>query len=146
MSYSGKFRPSQRHKYKGDPTNIIYRSLWELKFMKWCDKNENVLEWGSEEIIIPYISPVDNRIHRYYPDFYVKAITREGRSSKSIIEIKPYDQTKQPKRKSTRKVTRRYLSEVKTFAINNAKWKAADSYCKDRRMTFRILTEKELKV
>ena len=146
MSYSGKFRPSQRHKYKGDPTNIIYRSLWELKFMKWCDKNENVLEWGSEEIIIPYISPVDNRIHPYYPDFYVKAITREGRSSKSIIEIKPYDQTKQPKRKSTRKVTRRYLSEVKTFAINNAKWKAADSYCKDRRMTFRILTEKELKV
>ena len=114
--------------------------------MIWCDKNSNVLEWGSEEIIIPYRSPVDNRIHRYYPDFYVKAITRNGRSTKSIIEIKPYDQTKQPKRKNTRKVTKRYLSEVKTFAINNAKWKAADSYCKDRRMTFRILTEKELKV
>jgi hypothetical protein len=146
MSYSGKYRPSNRNKYKGDPTNIIYRSLWELKFMKWCDANENVLEWGSEEIIIPYRSPVDNRIHRYYPDFYVKAITRNGRSTKSIIEIKPYDQTKQPKRKNTRKVTKRYLSEVKTFAINNAKWKAADSYCKDRRMTFRILTEKELKV
>ncbi len=128
MSYSGKYRPSNRNKYKGD------------------DANENVLEWGSEEIIIPYRSPVDNRIHRYYPDFYVKAITRNGRSTKSIIEIKPYDQTKQPKRKNTRKVTKRYLSEVKTFAINNAKWKAADSYCKDRRMTFRILTEKELKV
>jgi hypothetical protein len=146
MSYSGKFRPSRRHKYKGDPTNIIYRSLWELKFMKWCDKNENVLEWGSEEIIIPYVSPVDNRVHRYFPDFYVKAITRDGKSSKSIIEIKPYAQTKQPKRTTTRKVSRRYLSEVKTYAVNNAKWKAADSYCKDRRMTFRILTEKELKV
>ena len=146
MSYPGKFRPSRRHKYKGDPTNIIYRSLWELKFMKWCDKNENVLEWGSEEIIIPYVSPVDNRVHRYFPDFYVKAITRDGKSSKSIIEIKPYAQTKQPKRTTTRKVSRRYLSEVKTYAVNNAKWKAADSYCKDRRMTFRILTEKELKV
>jgi hypothetical protein len=146
MSYSGKFRPSRRHKYKGDPTNIIYRSLWELKFMKWCDKNENVLEWGSEEIIIPYVSPVDNRVHRYFPDFYVKAVTRNGKSSKSIIEIKPYAQTKQPKRTTTRKVSRRYLSEVKTYAVNNAKWKAADSYCKDRRMTFRILTEKELKV
>ena len=146
MSYKGRYKPSNRHKYKGDPTNIIYRSLWEKKFMIWCDKNSNVLEWGSEEIIIPYRSPVDNRIHRYYPDFYVKAITRNGRSTKSIIEIKPYDQTKQPKRKNTRKVTKRYLSEVKTFAINNAKWKAADSYCKDRRMTFRILTEKELKV
>ncbi|MBT25752.1 MAG: head completion protein [Rhodobacteraceae bacterium] len=146
MSYSGKFRPSRRHKYKGDPTNIIYRSLWELKFMKWCDKNENVLEWGSEEIIIPYVSPVDNRVHRYFPDFYVKAVTRDGKSSKSIIEIKPYAQTKQPKRTTTRKVSRRYLSEVKTYAVNNAKWKAADSYCKDRRMTFRILTEKELKV
>ena len=146
MSYSGKFRPSRRHKYKGDPTNIIYRSLWELKFMKWCDKNENVLEWGSEEIIIPYVSPVDNRVHRYFPDFYVKAVTRNGKSSKSIIEIKPYAQTKQPKRTTTRKVSRRYLIEVKTYAVNNAKWKAADSYCKDRRMTFRILTEKELKV
>ena len=146
MSYSGKFRPSRRHKYKGDPTNIIYRSLLELKFMKWCDKNENVLEWGSEEIIIPYVSPVDNRVHRYFPDFYVKAVTRNGKSSKSIIEIKPYAQTKQPKRTTTRKVSRRYLSEVKTYAVNNAKWKAADSYCKDRRMTFRILTEKELKV
>ena len=147
MSYSGKYRPSNRNKYKGDPTNIIYRSLWELKFMKWCDANENVLEWGSEEIIIPYISPVDNRVHRYYPDFYVKAIQRNGRSSKSIIEVKPYDQTIAPKRKfASRKVTKRYLTEVKTFAVNQAKWKAADNYCKDRRMTFRILTQHELGV
>ena len=59
-SYSGRFRPSYPGKYKGDPTNIIYRSLWERKLMVWCDKNENVLEWGSEEIIIPYVSPIDN--------------------------------------------------------------------------------------
>ena len=147
MSYSGKFRPQNYKKYKGDPTKIIYRSLWEKKFMHWCDKNENVMEWGSEEIIIPYRSPVDNRIHRYFPDFYVKARTRTGKLAKSIIEIKPYAQTQQPKRPVKKiKVTRSYLSEVKTFAVNNAKWKAADSYCKDRQMKFMILTEKELRV
>ena len=143
MSYSGKFRPSQRHKYKGDPTNIIYRSLWELKFMKWCDKNENVLEWGSEEIIIPYISPVDNRIHRYYPDFYVKAITREGRIARSIIEVKPAAQTKPPRK---RKKTRAFITEVKTWNVNSAKWRAARQFCAHKGMTFIILTEKHLNV
>jgi|TARA_B100001093_G_scaffold517600_1_gene599656 hypothetical protein len=144
MSYSGKFKPSNTNKYKGDPTNIIYRSLWERKFMVWCDNNENVLEWGSEEIIIPYRSPVDNRVHRYFPDFYVKTRTRTGKLSKNIIEVKPFVQTQEPKRK--KRVTKKYLSEVKTFVINDAKWKAADEYCKDRRMNFIILTEKELKV
>lgn len=144
MSYSGKFKPSNTNKYKGDPTNIIYRSLWERKFMVWCDNNENVLEWGSEEIIIPYRSPVDNRVHRYFPDFYVKTRTRAGKLSKNIIEVKPFVQTQEPKRK--KRVTKKYLSEVKTFVINDAKWKAADEYCKDRRMNFIILTEKELKV
>ena len=146
MAYSGKFRPQNYRKYKGDPTNIIYRSLWEKKFMLWCDKNENVVEWGSEEIIIPYRSPVDNRFHRYFPDFYVKAKTRNGTLSKNIIEIKPYAQTQQPKRNKKVKVTRSYLSEVKTFAVNQAKWKAADEYCKDRRMNFLVLTENELRV
>ena len=146
MSYSGKFKPINYKKYKGDPTNIIYRSLWEKKFMLYCDKNENILEWGSEEIIIPYRSPVDNRIHRYFPDFYVKARTKTGRLAKSIIEIKPYAQTQQPKRNKRVKVTRSYLSEVKTFAVNNAKWKAAGEYCKDRSMSFLILTENELRV
>tara|TARA_X000000368_G_scaffold184604_1_gene145795 strand:- start:1510 stop:1944 length:435 start_codon:yes stop_codon:yes gene_type:complete len=144
MSYSGKFKPSNTNKYKGDPTNIIYRSLWERKFMVWCDNNENVLEWGSEEIIIPYRSPVDNRVHRYFPDFYVKTRTRAGKLSKNIIEVKPFVQTQEPKRK--KRITKKYLSEVKTFVINDAKWKAADEYCKDRRMNFIILTEKELKV
>ena len=144
MTYSGKFKPSNTNKYKGDPTNIIYRSLWERKFMVWCDNNENVLEWGSEEIIIPYRSPVDNRVHRYFPDFYVKTRTRTGKLSKNIIEVKPFVQTQEPKRK--KRVTKKYLSEVKTFVINDAKWKAADEYCKDRRMNFIILTEKELKV
>ena len=111
MSYSGKFKPSNTNKYKGDPTNIIYRSLWERKFMVWCDNNENVLEWGSEEIIIPYRSPVDNRVHRYFPDFYVKTRTRAGKLSKNIIEVKPFVQTQEPKRK--KRITKKYLSEVR---------------------------------
>ena len=144
MSYSGRYRPSNPTKYKGDPTNIIYRSLWERKFMVWCDKNENVLEWGSEEIIIPYISPVDGRVHRYFPDFYVRARTRDGRTQKFIIEVKPKSQTHPPKKQ--KRVTKKYLTEVKTYAVNDAKWKAAREYCADRKMSFVILTEKELKV
>jgi len=143
-SYSGKFKPSNPGKYKGDPTNIIYRSLWERKLMVWCDRNENVVEWGSEEIIIPYISPVDSRVHRYFPDFYVRARTRSGRTEKFIIEVKPLAQTKEPKKKS--KVTKTYLNEIKTYAVNQAKWRAAREYCNDRRMKFLVLTEKELLV
>jgi len=112
--------------------------------MVWCDKNDNVLEWGSEEIVIPYISPVDGRVHRYYPDFYVRARTRGGGIEKFIIEVKPKSQTAPPK-KQTRK-TKKYLTEVKTYAVNEAKWKAARDYCADRKMSFLILTEKELKV
>lgn len=98
--------------------------------MVWCDKNVNVLEWGSEEIIIPYKSPLDNRIHRYYPDFYVKARTRDGRIAKSIIEVKPAAQTKPPRRKKVK--SRAFLSEVKTWNVNSAKWRAARAYCADR--------------
>lgn len=112
--------------------------------MVWCDKNENVLEWGSEEIVIPYISPVDNRVHRYFPDFYVRARTRSGGIEKYIIEVKPKSQTKPPTKQ--KRITRRFITEVKTYAVNEAKWKAAREYCADRRMEFLILTEVELKI
>jgi len=144
MAYSGKFRPTNRQKYKGDPTNVIYRSLWELKFMRWCDTNINVLDWGSEEIVIPYISPLDNRVHRYFPDFYVRVRNKTGRIEKLIIEIKPLKQTTPPKKQSRR--TKKYITEVTTYAVNEAKWAAAREYCKDRKWEFRILTEKELKI
>ncbi len=144
MSYKGKYRPSNKHKYRGDHTNIIYRSLWEKKFMHWCDRNNNVLEWGSEEIIIPYKSPVDNRIHRYYPDFYVRARTKDGRIAKSIIEIKPAAQTKPPKR--GKKKPRTFLSEVKTWGVNSAKWRAARQFCAHKGFQFIILTENHLNV
>jgi hypothetical protein len=144
MSYSGRYRPSNPLKYRGDPTNIIYRSLWERKFMVWCDINENVLEWGSEEIVIPYIHPVDGRPHRYFPDFYVKAKTKSGTIEKYIVEVKPKSQVDEPKRQ--KKMTKKYLTEVKTYAVNQAKWKAAREYCEDRMMKFLILTEQELKI
>ena len=144
MAYSGKFRPTNRQKYKGDPTNVIYRSLWELKFMRWCDTNINVLDWGSEEIVIPNISPLDNRVHRYFPDFSVRVRSKTGRIEKLIIEIKPLKQTTPPKKQSRR--TKKYITEVTTYAVNEAKWAAAREYCKDRKWEFRILTEKELKI
>ena len=64
MAYKGKYKPKYRSKYKGDPTKIIYRSLWERRFMVYCDENPNIIKWASEEVIIPYRSPLDKRIHR----------------------------------------------------------------------------------
>ena len=85
----GKYRLRLPSKYKGDPKNVVYRSSWEYKFMQWCDSRSAVQEWGSEEIAIPYVSPVDGKRHKYYPDFYVKV-----RGKKYIVEVKPFRQTK----------------------------------------------------
>jgi hypothetical protein len=144
MSYKGKFRPSNPKKYKGDPTNVIYRSLWELKFMRYCDLNENIIKWSSEEIIIPYKSPVDNKYHRYFPDFYIKYRNTSGKVLESLIEIKPAKQVKGPTPQKSR--SKKYITEVVEYAKNQAKWKAAEEYCKDRLWEFRILTEKDLGV
>lgn len=142
MSYKGKFQPSYPRKYKGDPTNIIYRSLWERKFMVYCDTNENILEWGSEEIVVPYKSPVDNRFHRYFPDFYIKYKDANGKIKKSLIEIKPFRQTQEPK--VQKRKTKGYIYEVVEYAKNQAKWSAAKEWCLDRGYEFKVLTENEL--
>jgi hypothetical protein len=138
----GKFKPKNPQKYKGNPTEIFYRSGWELKLMLYLDDHKEVVNWGSEEIIIPYRSPIDGRVHRYYPDFVVTKINSEGKRETAIIEVKPANQTIPPKR--LEKPTKRYITEVKTWGINEAKWKAALEYCKDRGWTFHIFTEKEL--
>ncbi len=96
MAYSGVYKPTNPQKYKGNPTRIIYRSLWERKFMYFCDHNESIVEWGSEEVIIPYRCPTDGRVHRYYPDFYMKVVSKSGMYSKYLIEVKPKKQTKPP--------------------------------------------------
>ena len=142
MAYKGKFRPRVPTKYKGDYTNIIYRSLWELKFMKYCDSNQNILEWGSEEFFIPYTSPIDGKRHRYYPDFYIKVKESTGQVKKYVIEIKPKKQCLEPK--PQKKKTKGYIYEVCEYAKNQAKWKAASEYCKDRMVEFKVLTENEL--
>ena len=142
MSYKGKFKPNNRKKYKGDPREIIYRSLWELKFMRYCDSNKNILKWSSEEIIIPYRCPTDNKIHRYFPDFYIKYKDVKGNLREKVVEIKPAKQVKEPKIQKRR--TKKYVTEVMTYAKNRAKWEAAEDFCKDRKWKFQIMTEKEL--
>ena len=140
MNYKGKFRPINRQKYKGDITNIIYRSLWERSFMRYCDENKDIIEWGSEELIVPYISPLDNKQHRYFPDFYIK--TKNG--DKFMVEIKPKKFTKPPKPK--KRVTKAYMHETKEWHRNQAKWKAAKSVCEELGWKFQIITEDHLKV
>ena len=142
MSYSGKFKPKNYKKYKGDPTKIYYRSLWERRFMVYCDNNSKIIEWGSEEIVIPYKSPLDQKTHRYFPDFYVKYINKDKQVVREIIEVKPKKHLSPPKEPKRR--TKRYLNEVATYIKNQAKFKAAEEYCKDRRYGFRILTEDQL--
>ena len=142
MAYSGYFKPKNPQKYRGNPTNIVYRSLWERKFMVFCDNNPSILEWGSEEVIIPYRCPTDGRVHRYYPDFYIKVREKSGKLTKYIIEVKPKKQTKPPHAKDKR--TAAYRRAVLTFAKNRAKWNAAQDFCEDRQMNFLILTEDHL--
>ena len=126
MSYSGKFKPKNYKKYKGDPTKIYYRSLWERRFMVYCDNNPNIIEWGSEEIIIPYRSPVDKKVHRYFPDFYIKYRNTLGEIRREIIEVKPKSQCFPPK--EPKRVTKKYKQKVLTYIINQAKFKAAGEY------------------
>jgi len=95
MAYSGFYKPKNPTKYRGNPTNIVYRSLWERKFMVFCDSNPSIIEWGSEEIIIPYRAP-DGKVRRYFPDFYIKVKEKSGKLTKYIIEIKPKKQTQPP--------------------------------------------------
>lgn len=142
MSYKGHFKPKYPQKYKGNPTNIIYRSLYELKLMTYLDKNTNVLEWASEEFFVPYVSPIDGKIHRYFPDFWIKKVNNEGIVETLVIEVKPKTQTVPPA--PQKNITKSYLYEVKNWGINQAKWEAANKYCSKKDWKFVIVTEKEL--
>ena len=141
-SFKSKYKPEYPQKYQGDPNNIICRSSWERRFCRWCDLNENILQWGSEEFYIPYISPIDNRVHKYFPDFIIKVKESTGQIKTYVIEVKPKKQTRPPTKKS--RVTKSYLYEMKTYAVNEAKWKAAQEFCADRLIEFKIITEDEL--
>lgn len=144
MAYQGYFKPKNPGKYKGNPTNIIYRSRWELLVMDRFDKDPNVIWWQSEETVIPYRSPIDNRVHRYFTDFTANMKTADGKFKTVIIEVKPSGQTRPPVIQEGKKKNRRYINEVMTWGVNEAKWKAATEYCENRGYEFIILTEKEL--
>lgn len=120
QSIKGRYKPKNPEKYNGNVRKITYRSLWERRFMLYCDKSDQVWKWASEELHIPYLSPKDGEWHNYYPDFMVN--TRDGRMI--MVEIKPAFQ--------------------KTWAINRAKWEAAQRYCDIHGYEFKVMTENEL--
>ena len=135
--YKGKFVPKNPSKYKGRVNDIVYRSSYELKFMNWADRNQDVVSWSSEEIVIPYKSPLDNRIHRYFVDFFI-----ETKDKKYIVEVKPYRFTQEPK--IPKRKTKRFISEVKQYGVNLAKWESAKQFANHKGWEFLIITEKEL--
>jgi hypothetical protein len=149
-SYKGRFKPKNPHKYKGDPTKIIYRSSWELKVFRTCDDHPDIVEWQSEEIAIPYRNPVKGRVARYFPDVVIKKRIGENQYQTIMIEIKPKKQTTEPNpinkyNTPTGRVSRRFLNEAASYAVNKAKWEAASQYCKDRGWLFTIMTEDHIK-
>ena len=140
--HQGIYHPRHPQKYVGDVNNIIYRSSWELRFLQYCDSNESILQYASEEFSIPYLSPLDNRMHRYYPDYLIKVKESNGSIKKYVIEVKPKRQTEPTKKKS--RVNKTYLNEMKTYALNQAKWKYAREFCKENLLEFKVKTEDQL--
>jgi hypothetical protein len=139
MAYRGKYKVKKPEKYEGDFTNVVYRSLWERQFFKWCEMNSNVVKWSSETVVIPYICKTDNKPHRYFMDVKVKF--KDGITI--LVEIKPEQQTQPPKK--PQRQSKKYLNEVMTYVKNQSKWAAAERYCERRNWEFKIFTEKTLK-
>ncbi len=138
--HKGGFTPVNPSKYVGDIESIVYRSGWERNYMKYCDENPAILSWNSEDVIIKYLSPVDNRVHRYHIDFYIKYKDSSGNVCQALIEVKPHIQTLVPKRGKKRQRT--YMNECKTYLVNQAKWKYATEFAESKGIKFIILTEK----
>lgn len=137
MYHKRKYVPIHPEKYSGDPSNIIMRSSWETRFAIWCDKNPQIVKWSSEETIIPYISPIDGRVHRYFIDFKIKTVNNKT----YLVEIKPMSQTQPPQGS---KKTKKLLIEMQTYLVNQAKWQAASKWAADRNYEFKVITEYEL--
>lgn len=140
--HQGIYKLKYPEKYIGDPSNIVYRSSWELRFMNWCDSNSNVIGWQSEETIVPYRCATDNKIHRYFIDFRIQVKKKDGTLQTWLVEIKPDVQTRPPKFPG--KQTKRYLTESMTYLKNQSKWDAAKAFARDRGWEFVVLTEHHL--
>jgi hypothetical protein len=137
MAYSGRYTVKKPHKYRGDPTKVVYRSMWEKACFIWCERNKDVKYWSSEEVVIPYRWDVDKKMHRYFVDLKVTFTNNKT----VLIEIKPAKETVPPKRPDKSK---RYINEAMTYVKNMNKWEAANNYCKDRGWEFQIWTEETL--
>ena len=138
----GRFKPTHPEKYKGDPTNIIFRSSWEKMFMRWCDDNKAVKSWQSEEKAIWYYHPIKKKQARYFPDFVVN-IEKDGKIITEVVEVKPQAQIDGPP-ESPKKRTKAWANAVMTYIVNQAKWQAAANWCEDRGYNFRLVSEKHL--
>jgi hypothetical protein len=145
VSYKGIFHPQHPEKYVGDATKIVWRSLMERRLMDYLDKTPSILNWASEECTVPYVSPLDNRIHLYYPDFVIKRIVN-GEAQNTMIEVKPSRECvpPTPPKKKTEKAQKRFLRECITYSKNQAKWEAAKIFCKKNNLDFLVITEKSL--
>lgn len=139
----GRFSPQYPNKYIGNTNNIVFRSSWERIFMKWADNNSNVVSWGSEEMFVQYYSPVDNKLHRYFPDFVMTIKDKSGKHQTWMVEIKPFAQTQHPSTKNYRS-KRTQIKEVMEYGKNQAKWAAATNYCANKNWRFVVLTEQNL--
>lgn len=142
MAWKGKYNPSNPDKYQGDPTKIVYRSSWERDVFYHLDHNPNVLKWSSEEIIIPYLHPLDSRVHRYFPDIYAKMRAKDGSIIQTIIEVKPQKETVEPKK--PKRPSKRYANQMAKYLVNEAKWNAAQEYCISNGYEFRVMTEYDI--
>ena len=139
MAYKGKYKIKNPDKYAGNPNTVVFRSLWERNAFRWCENNPKVKLWNSEEIVVPYKSSVDKRLHRYYVDLLIQMENKET----YLIEIKPKSQTQPPKPRSRK--TKKFINEQLTYIKNNVKWEAADEFAKHKGWKFQVWTEETLK-
>ena len=132
----GKFLLKNPSKYVGnkEPT---YRSSWEWSFMRFCDSNDSVQKWASEAIQIPYRDPLTGRQTIYVPDFFIQYVDKKNRMIVELIEIKPASQT------LIERVGKNKFNQAQ-FVKNQAKWSAANLWCKQQGIKFRILNENDL--
>lgn len=139
----GRYKPQYPKKYKGNILNIIYRSSYELAAMRQLDSDPTIIEWNSERVVLGYVSPVDNKWHRYFVDLYYAKKMPDGSTKKVIVEIKPETQCKLPvKTKGKKQLT--YLKESMTYAVNQAKWDAAKRWADKMGYVFEIWTEQQI--
>ena len=139
MSYKGRYTIKNPDKYAGDAKKVIYRSLWERNTFRWCENNPKVKLWNSEEVVVPYVSSVDKKLHRYYVDLLIQMDNKKT----YLIEIKPKKETQPPKSRSRR--TKKFINEQLTYIKNNDKWEAASKFAEHNGWKFQVWTEETLK-